>query len=83
MRTKSVKVVQEPEKEIPVEVIAKSIVEIAAGMKRINESRLTRDAIVTLIHEKSKVARSTVHIVLNNLDRLEETWLKKGSTNDR
>lgn len=63
--------------ELPAQVISDSIVEIARGMKALNSTRLTRAAIVALIHERSKVARKTIEIVLNNLDQLEETWLKK------
>jgi hypothetical protein len=77
MAKAKVKVVQDVEDPIPAEVIARSISEIAAGMKALNQTRLSRRAIVTLIHENSKVARSTVEIVLNNLESLEATWLKK------
>ena len=72
-----VKIVQKENDEVPVEIIASSIVEIAKGMERINKSRLTREAIVTLISDKSKVAKGTVNIVLNNLDALERNFLKK------
>lgn len=68
---------QDPEKPIAAEVIASSIVEIAAGMRKINETRLTRRAIITLIHERSKVPRTQIEAVLDNLDSLETTWLKK------
>lgn len=67
---------QNPE---PVEVIAKAILEIAEAMKKINASRLTRKAIVALIQANSKLPKSTIEIVLNNLDSLEETWLKKAA----
>lgn len=77
MGRKAIKVVQEPEKEIPAEVIASAIVDIAAGMKKLNTTRLSRRAIVTLIHEESRIARRDIEIVLNNLETLEETWLKR------
>ena len=69
--------VNQPEVPVAAEVIASAIVEIANGMKTLNSTRLTRRAIVTLIHEHSGIARKTIEIVLNNLDSLEETWLKK------
>ncbi len=72
-----VRVVQEEAAPIPATVIAAAIVEIAHGMRALNETRLTRRAIVTLIHENSKVARRDIEIILNNLAELEETWLKK------
>lgn len=71
------KIVQKPNEEpIPAEIIVDEILEISAAMKKLNNSRLKRDAIVTLIAHRSKVARSTIQIVLNNLDALEEEWLK-------
>lgn len=74
---RKVEVKQQPNEEVPATVMAKSIVEIANGMKKLNSTRLTRRAIVTLIHENSKVARSTIEVVLNNLESLESTWLKR------
>lgn len=62
--------------EIPAEVIAQAIVDIAAGMKKLNGTRLTRKAIVTLLHASSGVNKGTIEIVLNNLELLERTWLK-------
>lgn len=72
-----VQVKQKPDEEVPVEILATAILEIAKGMERINRSRLTREALVTLIADKSKVAKGTVHVVLNNLDALERNFLKK------
>jgi hypothetical protein len=62
---------------LPVEIIEQSIVEIADGMKRLNSTRLTRKAIVTLLHASSGVNKGTIEIVLNNLELIEHTWLKK------
>lgn len=58
------------------EQIATSIVQISEGMRRLGTSRLKQEAIITLIHDHSRVAKSTIRIVLNNLDQLERTWLK-------
>lgn len=76
---RSVQVKQDPEKPIPAEIIAESIETIAKGMRKLNETRLTRRAIIALVHENSKIAKSTIEIVLNNLESLETTWLKKRS----
>jgi hypothetical protein len=69
--------IMQPEEPIPAEVIATAIVNIAESMLKLNSTRLTRRAIVTLIHENSGVARKTIEVVLNNLEQLEETWLKR------
>lgn len=62
---------------ISADVLAEEIVKISAAMKQLNASRLSRDAIVALIHDNSKVSKGVIKIVLNNLDSLEATWLKK------
>lgn len=74
---KKVKVIQNPEKEIPVGVMAESIVKISDAMKQIANSRATRKMIVALIHDSSKLGKTQIEVVLNNLDHLESTWLKK------
>lgn len=62
--------------EVPAEIIAMAIVELAQAMKRLSATRLKREAIIALLHESSKLPRKTIALVLNNLESLEETWLK-------
>lgn len=66
--------------EVPAEVIAQSIADIAAAMKILSSTRLKRDAIVTLIHARSKVGKRDIELVLNNLEYLEAVWLKPKTT---
>jgi len=68
---------KDEENPVPVEIIAESIEKIAKAMQIINNTRLTRRAIITLIHDHSKVSKKQIEVVLNNLDRLEEIWLKR------
>lgn len=74
---KKISVIKDPETPVAVEVIEQSILDIAEGMRKINNTRLTRRALVYLIHMNSKVAIGTIEIVLNNLDALEQTYLKR------
>lgn len=71
-----VKITQQEGKEVPAEVLATSIEQIAKGMKTISGTRLNRRALVTLIHENSRVARRDIELILNNLESLETIWLK-------
>lgn len=68
-------IVKQTEPEIPAEVIASSIVQIAQGMRALDATRLKRDAIVELIHAQSKIPKGTIKVVLNNLVDLERDWL--------
>lgn len=65
-----------PEEQVPVEIIATSIQKIADAMAEINKTRLTRKALVALIHDYSKVSKRTIELVLNNMDQLAKIWLK-------
>ncbi len=56
--------------------LATAIQHISRSMKTLNESRLKRDTLVLLLHTKSRVAKRDIELVLNNLERLEEIWLK-------
>ncbi len=79
MKTDTIKVTQNPTAPEPVEIIAAAILDIADGMKTLSRSRLSRKAIVALIHDQSKLARRDIEIVLNNLETLERDWLKPAS----
>ena len=72
-----IKVVPTPEKEEPVEVIAQAIQDMSRACQKLLNGRLKREAIVALIHDKSGIAKRTIEYVLNNLEQLEHTWLRK------
>lgn len=76
-KTPTVNVVGEA--EVGVEILAASIKEIAASMKRINESRLNRRALVILIAADTALGRGVVETVLNSMAYLEQRYLKKAS----
>ena len=69
--------------ETPADVVAANIVEISKAMSKLNDSRLKREAVVTLIHDSSKVSKKTIRLVLNNLEALETTWLKPVASSRR
>ncbi len=58
------------------EILVDSIQAIATAMAALSKTRLTRNAIVTLIHSHSKVPRRDVELVLTNLDAFATIWLK-------
>lgn len=75
--TNDIKVVrkegQEPE---AVEIIEQSIVDIAKGFRRLNDSRIKREVIVTLVAWKAYTSKSDVERVLDCLVDLENLFLK-------
>lgn len=68
--------ITQPPEPVPAEIISTSIVQIASAMKDINSTRLSRKALVALIHDQSKISKRTIEIVLNNIADLERDWLK-------
>lgn len=80
MPSKSSTVVpREGEEPLPVKIIEDAIVEIAAGMRAINNTRLTRKAVVVLLHDYSKLAKRDIEAVLDAMENLEAAYLKKAS----
>jgi hypothetical protein len=68
---------QNPEKEIATEVIAESIVAISDGIKKLRAGRLNDRALVLLLHDVTGVARRDIKVVLDGLQSLESTYIKK------
>jgi hypothetical protein len=75
---KEVKVIQPQNKEdeIPVEILAQSIADISAGMKKLKASKLNDKALVLLIQDASKVSKTDINSVLEALENLERIYLK-------
>ncbi len=76
-RMSKIAVVQKPDDEVPTEIIASSIRDIAAGMKKINAGALNRHALVLLLRHSSGCSARDVSAVLDSMDRLALTYLKK------
>ena len=64
--------------EIPTEILASSIVAIAAGMKKIREGKLNNRALVLLIHDASGVGKPDIRNVLDTLESLETLYCRPG-----
>ena len=61
----------------PVEVIAKSIIEISRGFQKMKDSRLNQRAIILLIKDLSGVQMGEIEKVLNAAASLEKWFIKK------
>lgn len=73
----SIKVIQQPGNEFTAEVLAASIRDIAQSTRRMMNAGLKREAVIALIHDHSGVGKSTIKVVLNNLEELDKIWLKE------
>jgi CRISPR/Cas system-associated endoribonuclease Cas2 len=71
--------VKDPQNEIPVKIIEQAILDVAAGFKRINSSRLTKRAIIVLIQDSVGMARITkghIEEILDAATNLDKRYLK-------
>lgn len=82
-----VTVKQTPEKEIPTEVLADSIVAISSGLKKLRAGRLTDRALYLLVQDaapsvggkygNSKLSMKEIRAVFEGVESLERAFLKK------
>ena len=74
---------QNPEKEVPTEVLADAIVEISKSMDRLKNSRLTDKAIMLLIQHNCKplgygknVGQKEIKAVIDSIASLKKAYVK-------
>lgn len=72
-----VKVKQDEQSPIEVEVLAQAIVSISTSMKRLLKSGMNRKAIVVLIAHDTKLGHGQIENVLGSLERLAQTYTVK------
>lgn len=77
MKAAKTAVKQTPEKEVPAEVLATSIVTIADGMRKLRASRLTERALVALLQDATGLSQRNIKTVLVGLDDLERMYVKR------
>jgi hypothetical protein len=57
---------QDPEAEVAPEILAQAIVDVAAAAKKLLASRLSKRAIILLIHDHSGVPKREIERVLDS-----------------
>lgn len=81
-----VAVKQNPEKEVPTEVLAESIVAISEGIRKLRGGRLTDRALLLLIQDAAPsvghrppkpVSQREIKAVLEGIEGLERLFIKK------
>jgi len=79
--------VKQDDKPVPVEVLAQSIIAIAQGVRKLRAGPLNDNALVLLIehaaprpsngYRVNKVGKREIKAVLDGIDALEATYLRK------
>ena len=79
MGLKELVIKKDKEDPIPVEVMERAIVDLAAGFKRMKSSRLSEKAIILLVQHSAGttvVTQAQVKAVLDSAANLDRTFLK-------
>lgn len=80
-KQKSVRIYDDEGMEVGVELVVWEIQKVASAMKRVDESRATRDLLLALIQDDTGLPKTKISLVLDSMRYLETTWLKeKGKT---
>lgn len=77
MAKKTITVVTNEENPEPVEIIAQAIIDIDAAFKKVRESRLTRRALVVLIHDRCRLPQKDINAVLDSVEFLKSAYTKE------
>ncbi len=69
-----------PADEVPLDVLADSIVEISRGIKKLRSTRIKDSALLLLIHHAMpaglRVSKRHISTVLSTIENLEATYVK-------
>lgn len=81
-KAQNIKVIKDEEKPETPEILAKSLILIGEGFEKlISTQSLSQRAIITLLLDlpelRSKISRSDVELVINNLPRLKSYYIRK------
>ena len=61
----------------PIELIAKSIIDISNSFQRINESRLKRRVIILLLEDMTGVSITSINKILDAAPKLKDVYIKE------
>jgi hypothetical protein len=75
-KTQTITVKVNEENPEPLEVIAQSIVDISDAFKKINESRLSRKAVVLLLQDLTRLSQRDINLVLDAAPKLKQFYVK-------
>lgn len=83
---KKIKVIQDPTKEVPTEVLAGAIKDISAGIRKLRNGSLNEKALLLLIQHSAPTQANSARIpmtvisdVLDGIEGLEKQYIRKAS----
>lgn len=77
---KNIKIKKNEEEPESVELLARSVIQVAEGFERIKNTSLTQRALIVLLQDgigQSRISKSQIKLVLEALPRLKAWYIKK------
>jgi hypothetical protein len=74
-----IKIKKDEEEPESVELLAKSVIQVAEGFEKLDNGPLTRGALVVLLRNgigESKISKAQIRLVLEALPRLKSWYIK-------
>lgn len=75
-KTQTITVKANSENPEPLEVLAKSIIDVADAFKKINNSQLKRRTVIILLQDMTGISQTQIGKILDAAPLLKETYLK-------
>jgi hypothetical protein len=72
-----IKIKKSEDKPETKEVLADAIVRIGRGFAELHRSGLNREAIVVLLHSKTRISKSDIYTILDGLEQLEGWYCRQ------
>jgi len=80
MNKATIKIKKDEDNPEPLELLAKSIIQVSDGFEKISRSGLTDRALIVLLQDiigSTKINKQQIGLVLDNLPRLKAWYIKK------
>jgi hypothetical protein len=75
-KSQTITIKTDEENPEPMEIIAKSIIEISNAFEKMNNSRLKRRVILLLLRDMTNISISDIDVILNAAIKLKDHFLK-------
>lgn len=80
---KNIKIKKNEETPESVELLAQSVIQVAEGFEKLQQTPLTQRALIVLLHDgigAGKITKGQIQLVLEALPRLKGWYIKKTKT---
>lgn len=74
--TTRVNITQDPEKPVEKNILALAIKDISTALKRLQQSGVTKEAIIVLVKDRTRLSKEDIKTVFAALSQLEQDFVR-------